>query len=89
MPSEREHATPDIEIWRTQVGEAIGNDPAAIALMCQRLVDALLEELIGVPNSKRKTPADFTTRQRGCFGRARAWFNVTEVIYAYKKLKHL
>ena len=79
LPSEREHATADIEIWRTQVGDAIGNDPAAIALMCQRLVDALLEELIGVPNSKKKTPADSTTRQRGCFGRARAWFNVTEV----------
>ena len=89
LPTERQHATPDIEIWRTQVGEAIGNDPAAISLMCQRLVDALLEELIGVPSNKRKTPSDFTTRQKGCFGRARAWFNVTEVIFVYIKYKHV
>jgi len=89
LPELRERASTEIEIWRTDVGNAIANDPAAIALMCQRLVDALLEELIGVPTRARKSFTDFKTRKRGCFGRARAWFNVTEVILYFKIITYV
>ena len=71
----------DTEIWRTNVGNDISRDPAAIALMCQRLVDAVLELLVGVPMRSRKTSTDFTSRPKGCFGRPRAWFSVTEVLF--------
>ena len=55
------------------------NDPAAIALMCQRAMEAIVLVLFGVPTVLKKTVVDFESRPTGAFGHANAYFTVSEV----------
>ena len=68
-----------VEIWRQDVAEEITSDPAACTLMMDRLVKALHQCLIGLSYNGRKTKTDFSSRQRGLLGRARAYCEVTEL----------
>jgi hypothetical protein len=65
--------------WRVNVGREISQDPTAIALVCQRMMEALREELFGVPRLGKCTTAQFSSRPPGALGRAQACFDVTEV----------
>ena len=47
--------------------------------MCQRMMDALTLVLFGVPAISKKTFVDFTSRAPGAFGKAKAYFTVSEV----------
>ena len=69
-----------VVVWRQHVGDAITRDPTAVALVCQRLMNAVNEVLIGVPRREKRSTADFTTREPGMLGRAQAWFHVSEVM---------
>lgn len=70
-----------VEIWRRYVGDVITSDPVAVALECQRLMDALFEGLMGIPRSSRvrRTAPDFSSREPGMCGRARGFFVVSEL----------
>ena len=69
-----------VVVWRQHVGDAITRDPTAVALICQRLMNAVNEALLGVPRREKRSVAVFTTQLPGIFGRARAWFHVSEVM---------
>ena len=47
--------------------------------MCQRMMDALVLTLFGIPTVDKKTVVDINSRPCGAFGRAKAHFMVTEV----------
>ena len=68
-----------VEIWRQEISLAITRDPAAVALLCQRMMEAVNEAMLGVPRSQKRTKVDFSRRVRGIVGRLRAWFHVSEV----------
>jgi hypothetical protein len=77
-----------IEIWRKDIGQAIMNDPAAVATTFQRILDMVNECLIGIPcdrsrNKKKQFSYQFSRQERGIFGRAFAYFYVTEVSGKY------
>lgn len=79
-----------VEIWRKDIGNAISNDPAAIALMCQRILDQVLQQLFGIlydRKAKKQPVFNFSSQLRGIMGRAYALFCVSELmgknIYAY------
>jgi hypothetical protein len=61
------------------MSDLITRDPPAVALLCQRMMDALNQALVAVPHDVRRTSVDFSRRPRGVLGRARAWFHVSEV----------
>jgi hypothetical protein len=59
------------------------NDPVAVALMCQRMVDAVLEALCGIPiirNSRKTKVIPVEKMQKCAFGRSHAYFWVTELM---------
>jgi len=48
-----------VEVWRKEVGAAITCDPAAVALVCERMLAAFNECLVGVPEPRRRTKPHF------------------------------
>ena len=82
LPSLIEPLGEPIEIWRREIAQAIREDPVAVALMCQRLVDALNDTLIAIPLNRyrRKTPKmNFSNPTMGALGQSHAYFWVTEL----------
>ena len=65
--------------WRQKLTAEITANPAAVALICQRMTDAFHDELLCVPHEIRRTKAVFETHPRGLFGRAHSYYWVTEV----------
>ena len=70
----------EIVLFKKQLADDIRGDVTAVALMCHRCMQAVNECLFGIPKRTRRTCVDFSTRPSGVFGRARASFNVSEVI---------
>ena len=68
------------------MGAAIAHDNAAVALAMDRILHAFLEALCGIPPDEKRTSVDFSSRPPGVFGRARAYFGVSET--TGKKVLH-
>jgi len=68
------------EFYRHEIGELITKDPTAVVLLMQRMIKELHETLIGIPSQYKKTRSpDFSSRLAGLLGRAKAFFDVTEL----------
>ena len=65
-------------IWRQEVGTLITNNPAAVTVMCQRMMEAVDECLIGLPRTTRRSRIPGYSQPTGVLGRARAIFWVSE-----------
>ena len=70
----------EIILFKKELADDIRGDVTAVALMCHRCMQAVNECLFGIPKRTRRTIVDFSSRPSGVFGRARASFNVSEVI---------
>jgi hypothetical protein len=82
LPSLVRSLGPEIEIWRKDIGNAIINDPVAVALMGQRILDGINEALFGVQHdrkSKKSPKFNNSTKTRGICGKAFAFFYVHEL----------
>ena len=44
-----------VEVWRQEVAKEVVQDPVAIAVICHRLMEALMEELVVVPRAQKRT----------------------------------
>jgi len=66
-------------IWHDKVKDIITSDPAAVVIICQRMLDAFHEHLLGLPKRGRKTNSHISKQKPGLFGRGRAWAYVSEV----------
>lgn len=71
------------------MGDAITNDPTAVALLCQRIMDAVNTLLFGVPREQKRSTADFSSREPGILGRLWSWFHASEVMGRYDLISAL